>query len=196
MHNEYPTDRIHFEDTIKNNYIKRCILAYGPCRPDIVFPKTTKEDGKSIHFSKFYYNKILKSGIQVPRFWLCYSVGLDSVYCETCWLFANRLYAFFNNAWINGVNDWQHLSIKIDKHEMSVQHIDACKVRVLWVNNETIDKKTERQYSEEATFWRKVLHRIIKIILHLTSGNTALRGHEQKNNNPEQFDGEGTLISN
>lgn len=71
-----------------------------------------------------------------------------------------------------------------------------CKVRVLWVNNETIDKKTERQYSEKATFWRKVLHRIIKIILHLTSGNTALRGHEQKNNNPEQFDGEGTLISN
>lgn len=57
MQNEYPTDRIHFEDTINNNYIKRCILTYGPCRPEIVFPKTTKEDGKSIHFSKFYYNK-------------------------------------------------------------------------------------------------------------------------------------------
>ncbi|XP_008184893.1 zinc finger MYM-type protein 1-like [Acyrthosiphon pisum] len=77
---------------------------------------------------------------------------------------------------------------------MSVQHIDACKVRVVWVDNETIDKITERQYSEEATFWRKVLHRIIKIILHLTSGNTALRGHEQKNNNPEQFDGEGNFM--
>lgn len=53
---------------------------------------------------------------------------------------------------------------------------------------------TERQYSEEATFWRNVLHRIIKIILYLTSGNTALRGHEHKNKyNPEQLDGEGTI---
>jgi hypothetical protein len=88
MHNEYPTDRINFEDTIKNNYVKRCILTYGPCRPDIVFPKTTKEDGKSIHFSKFYYNKTLKSGIQ---------------------------------------------------------HIDACKVRVLWVKARLHDDSSTRQ---------------------------------------------------
>lgn len=68
IHNEYPTDRIHFEENIKDNHIKRCFLTYGPCRPDIVFPITTKENGKSLHFSKFYYNKTLKSGIQVPRF--------------------------------------------------------------------------------------------------------------------------------
>lgn len=102
MHNEYPTDNVYFEDNIKNYHIKRCILLYGPCRPVIVFLTTTKEDGKCHRFSKFYYTKTLKSGIQV----LCYSVGLDLVYCETCWLFANRLYSYFNNAWINGVNDW------------------------------------------------------------------------------------------
>ncbi|KAL4082839.1 hypothetical protein QTP88_029495 [Uroleucon formosanum] len=53
---------------------------------------------------------------------------------------------------------------KIDLHEKSIQHIDAIK----------------QQYSNEATYWRNVLKRIIKIILFLTSGNTALRGHEHK----------------
>lgn len=131
MSNGYPTNRIHFEDTIINNHIKRCILTYGPCWPDIVFPTTPKEDGKSLHFSKLYYNITLKSGIQAQRFWLCYSVGLTLVYYETCWLFANRLYSFFNNAWINRVSDWQNVSIKIGKHEMSLQIIYTCKVRVL-----------------------------------------------------------------
>ncbi|XP_025199559.1 uncharacterized protein LOC112597649 [Melanaphis sacchari] len=65
-------------------------------------------------------------------------------------------------------------------HEKSIQHIDAIKVRCIWEKNETIDKLTEQQYSNEAAYWRNVLKRIIKIILFLTSGNTALRGHEHK----------------
>lgn len=41
--------------------------------------------------------------------------------------------------------------------------------------------------------WRNVLERIIKIIIFLTAGNTALRGHEHKQKcNSEHFDDEGT----
>lgn len=76
--------------------------------------------------------------------------------CKTCWLFADHLYGFFNNAWINEVDDWQHLFIKMDKYEKSLRYIDASKICVLWVKNETIDKITERQYSE-ATFWKKMI---------------------------------------
>jgi len=76
---------------------------------------------------------------------------------------------------------------------MSLQYIEANKTRSLWKQNEAIDKISERQYSEEALFWRNVLERIIKIIIFLTVGNTVLRGHEHKQKcNSEHFDGEGT----
>lgn len=167
-------------DNIKDSNLKRLILSYGSCRPIIKFPYTQYENGKSYSFSKNYYFIKLKSGLSVPRKWLCYSVGLDAVYCESCWLFANRDYSYFNQAWINGINNWHSLSAKMDVHEKSLQHIEASKVRYGWENNNTIDKLTERQYSNEATYWRNVIKRIIKIILFLTAGNTAIRGHEHK----------------
>lgn len=114
----------------------------------------------------------LKSGINVPRFWLCYSVGWNVVYCETCWLFANRQYSYYNDSWINGINDWRHLSSKIEKHETSFQYIEAGKIRTCWVKNKTIDQSTEHLYTVEIEYWRNVLS--------LTAGNTALRGHEHK----------------
>ncbi|KAL4149653.1 hypothetical protein QTP88_003545 [Uroleucon formosanum] len=114
----------------------------------------------------------------------------------TCWVFANCHYSYFQKAWINGVNDWPNLTNKITTHEKSLQHIEASKTRALWKQNETIDKISERQYSEEALFWRNVLERIIKIILFLTAGNTALRGHEHKQKcNSEHFDGEVRLLA-
>ncbi|XP_022164206.1 uncharacterized protein LOC111029499 [Myzus persicae] len=192
LKNDYPTDRYHFDENIKDSNLKRLILAYGSCRPTIQFPYTEHENGKSYRFSKHYYFMKLKSGLSVPRKWLCYSVGLDVVYCETCWLFANRGYSYFNPSWVNGVNNWHCLSAKIDLHEKSIQHIDAIKLRCIWEKNETIDKLTEQQYSNEAAYWRNVLKRIIKIILFLTSGNTALRGHEHKGKfNEHEYINEG-----
>jgi len=130
-----------------------------------------------------------RTGIKIPRSWLCYSVDLNRVYCETCWLFADRNYPKFILNWINGLNDWQHFSQKIKAHEISIQHINAIKVRILWVKNQTIDKQLEEHISLEAKYWRDVLTRIIKIILFLTSGNTALRGNEGKSGTSREDEG-------
>jgi len=55
-----------------------------------------------------------------------------------------------------------------------------------------INKWTEQQYSNEAAYWRNVLKRIIKIILFLTSSNTALRGYEHKGKfNEHEYINEG-----
>lgn len=135
---------------------------------------------KTRKFSADYYFMMSKSGIKIPRLWLCYSVELNKSYCESCWLFADRNYPYFKYSWIEGINDWQHLSQKIAKHEKSVQHIEAVKLRTIWIKNQTIDVNLEKQISVEAKFWRDVLTRIIKIILFLTAGNTALRGNEGK----------------
>lgn len=114
-----------------------------------------------------------KSGKKIPRNWPCYSIILNKINCETCWLFADRFYKHYNSTWIYGIVDWQHVSQKICAHETSVQQIEAIKIRCIWGKNEVIEKELENQISEEAAFWRSVLERIIRIILHLTAGNNA-----------------------
>lgn len=170
---EYPTDRGLFEENINDN-LKRSILHFGPCKPAVHFPSNIQ--GRQ--FSTKYYQVTMKSGLIIPRIWLCYSIILDKAYCETCWLFADRTYGNFKFEWVNGMNDWHHLSQCLQRHEISIQHFEALKVRYLWVKNQTVDANLEKQYSKEATKWRNVLKRLIKIILTITSGNTALRGNE------------------
>ncbi|XP_022166846.1 uncharacterized protein LOC111031275 [Myzus persicae] len=106
--------------------------------------------------------------------------GKDCAYCEICWLFADRQNRNFKINWILGINDWHHIGEKIGTHEISQQHIQATEVRVRWLKNETIDKHMEDKIIKEASFWRSVLIRLVKIILFLTAGNTALRGNENK----------------
>ncbi|XP_025419683.1 uncharacterized protein LOC112690005 [Sipha flava] len=185
---EYPTDRGHFEDIISSD-MKYSIVSYGPCRPIINFPYSPDGSGVLRKFSASYYNMTTKSGLQIPRLWLCYSILLNRVYCETCWLFANRNQKGFKNNWIVGINDWHHMNDKINDHEKSQTHIYASSVRLHWSENKTINRHTEEQISKEADFWKNVLTRIIKIILYLTEGNTALRGNEGSGKNKSYSEG-------
>ncbi|KAL4141985.1 hypothetical protein QTP88_004518 [Uroleucon formosanum] len=180
---DYPTDQAHFLGITLTSVIKRSIIEYGPCRPKIEFPRN--EDKRK--FSVEYYYLSSKSGNRIPRTWLCYSPILNYVYCESCWLFADRQYINYKSEWITGIDNWQHLSQKIFKHESSIQHIKSVQIRSLWAKNKVLDSQLENQVSEEAAFWRSVLERIIMIILHLTSGNTALRGNEGKFSSKNQF---------
>lgn len=178
---EYPTDLAHFLGITLSDSIKRSIIEFGPCRLKIEFPRN--EENKK--FSIEYYYLSSKSGNRISQAWLCYSPILNYVYCETCWLFADRLYTHFKPEWITGIDNWQHLSQKIFKHKSSIQHIESVKIRLLWAKNKVLDRQLENQISEEAAFWRSVLERIIKIILHLTSGK--LHSEEMKVNLARQI---------
>ncbi|KAL4153438.1 hypothetical protein QTP88_001271 [Uroleucon formosanum] len=186
---DYPTDQANFLGITLTSVIKRSIIEYGPCRPKIEFPRN--EDKRK--FSVEYYYLLSKSGNRIPRTWLCYSPILNYVYCESCWLFADRQYINYKSEWITGIDNWKHLSLKIFKHESSIQHIKSVQIRSLWAKNKVLDSQLENQVSEEAAFWRSVLERIIMIILHLTSGNTALRGNEGKFSSKNQFS-EGNFL--
>lgn len=172
---DYPTDRGNFEGVdIVNSNLKRSILLYGPCRPiNVEFPYSPDGNGYLRKFSVQFYYKNTNTGLCIPRLWLCYSVILDCVYCETCWLFADRQYNNFKINWIVGINDWHHIGEKIGTHEISKQHILATELRC-WLKNKTIDKHIKEQIAKEASFWKSVLIRLVKIILFLTAGNTAL----------------------
>jgi len=85
--------------------------------------KMLKQKEKSIKGNRSILSLTTKSGLQIPRLWLCYSILLNRVYCETCWLFANRNQKGFKNNWIVGINDWHHMNDKINDHEKSQTHI-------------------------------------------------------------------------
>jgi len=170
----FPTDRANFCENIKEEKTKRYILKMGPCKPKGPFPYD-KEDNRC--FSESYYTSTTKTGMKLPRSWLCYSPKLDSCYCEPCWLFADRSAPFYNNAWANGIKDWKHLSTKIQRHESTQIHVGACVIYEHWKQNKTIDAELERNVRNAALFWRQALERIINVTLTLASCNMAFRGH-------------------
>jgi len=117
---------------------------YEPCKPNIQFLQNEKH-GK---FSSKYFYALSKSGNKISRNWLCYSIILNKIYCETCWLFADQFYKHYNATRIYGINDWQHASQKIDANETLVHHIEATKIRCIWAKNQVIDRELEIKFQK------------------------------------------------
>ena len=172
---EYPSDRGHYEDTIGDMDLKKKIVLCGPCQPHIMFK--SNEAGRK--FSVDYYYTVTKAGMKIKREWLCYSVKTNTVYCESCWLFADRRSPNFRPDWIKGVNDWRHLSMKIKIHQQSQLHVEAVIVHQRWKRGECIDEALDEQIKEERQLWIKVLRRLMDIVLTLAENNLAFRGERE-----------------
>ena len=177
LSNEFPTDRGILPADVTDPALKRTIIEHGPCKP--TWEKYfTNPEGKP-NFIESYYT-YSHGDINIPRQWLCYSPTLNRPYCEVCWLFADRG-CQQNRAWIDGVAGNTHnMSTKISKHEQSQQHIDAARDYGRWKTGKTIDEEAEQRMKLNVSFWTKVLHRLISIILTLCALNLALRGHREK----------------
>jgi hypothetical protein len=173
--NKYPSDRGHFNATVTDTDITRKIVMHGPCQPDISFPPNEK--GR--RFSADYYSTTTKTGMKIKRQWLCYSVLNNTVYCESCWLFANRNSRNFRSEWVDGVNDWKHLSEKIKIHQQSDVHIDAVIVHQQWKRGGCIEEALDLNIREERSKWIKVLSRLFDITLTLAENNLAFRGDNE-----------------
>lgn len=156
--------------------IRDFVLQHDPCQPEMKFP----DNAKGRHFSVTYYFMRTATGQSIRRTWLCYSPSLQKVYCENCWLFGDRGSPHFRPEWVNGIDDWQHLTQKIVRHETSITHIQAMKSRMDYSENKTILAAMDKQIIQEADRWKQVLRRIFKVILSLCSSNNALRGHKEK----------------
>ena len=164
---DFPTDIGHFPESLDSKD-KRYIVSMGSCKPTGPFPRNTKDNRC---FTTGYYVCKTKSGLELPRTWLCYSPQLNVAYCEPCWLFASLTWK---------TNNWQNLSRKIHQHETSTAHTAACVVYDHWRQNRTIDTDMERDILHEASFWRQVLHRVINVTLTLAVNNIPFRGHREK----------------
>ncbi|XP_043482137.1 zinc finger MYM-type protein 1-like [Leptopilina heterotoma] len=170
-----PTDKGHFPEILTADH-KKFVISNGSCRPAGPFPKNKETNS---HFSSYFYEMTNKAGVKIPRTWLCYSMILDCAYCEACWLFADRGQPNFQLTWIDGVSNWTKLSNKIKLHESSKIHFDACILFELWRDKKNINNYLEEQTLKENNFWRNVLHRIINVILTLSTCNLPFRGHRE-----------------
>jgi Domain of unknown function (DUF4371)/hAT family C-terminal dimerisation region len=171
----YPTDRGNFDDTILDTDLKKKIVLFGPCQPHIPFP--SNDTGRK--FSVEYYSTVTKAGMKIRREWLCYSVKTNTVYCDSCWLFADRCSTNFRPEWVQGLNDWKHLSEKIKIHQQSQVHVDAVIVHQRWKRGECIDEALDEQIREESQLWIKLLRRLTDIVLTLAENNLAFRGDRE-----------------
>lgn len=175
------TDLGNFLNKELNDELRRLIISSQSCRPQGPFPRDPKQEGR--RFSESYYNIQTKYGA-VPRRWLCYSKILDAAYCEPCWLFSCK-----KNQWCTGVREWKNLSVKVQQHSTTNNHIAACKVYDLWKKNQTIDAELENKLRYETSFWKQVLDRLFNIVLTLTRGSSALRGHREDISQIDQYHG-------
>ena len=176
FNNDYPTDRGLFSGDITDADLKRAIIGHGPCKPTSEKYFTNPEGLPNFRESYYHHTD---GNIKVPRQWLCYSPTLNRPYCDVCWLFAERK-SLINRAWIDGARgDIKNMSSKIHKHEKSDQHILAARTFGRWVAGKTVDKEAEKQKQLSLSFWTKVLHRLVAIILTLCSLNLALRGNRE-----------------
>ena len=115
------TDRGRFTGELSEN-LKNKIVNLEPHQPKGPFPKDPVTNRS---FSSHYYHVKTKTGQVIHRFWLCYSLILNAVYCHVCWLFSDRLNKNFSDAWCNGtIKDWQGLAKKIEstKHLTITSH--------------------------------------------------------------------------
>ena len=176
---DYPSDRGLYSDTITNDKLRCQIIKHGPCKPQNSNSFLPNSDGRK--FSSTRYITKTKTGINVENRWLSYSPSLQKAYCHVCWLFAERVGAHYRNEWINGVNDWGHLSQQIERHVQSSMHILSSIKHEVWCNTEErIDKEMEKQILQESNFWYQVLRRLVDIIFTLASSNLAFRGHREE----------------
>ncbi|XP_078507675.1 zinc finger MYM-type protein 1-like [Lissotriton helveticus] len=173
----YPSDRGNFLDKPWHDAeLRRFVIRSGPCKPIGPFPR----DNKNRCFSTKYYYKENRTGDKTPRLWLCYSLKMDSAYCEPCWLFGDRTLSSYQQAWANGIKDWQGMSREIKEHEMTRSHLVACAVHGRWRQDETIDTQLESDYKEQVNYWTQILSRIIDIALLLSTCNLPFRGHREQ----------------
>lgn len=112
----------------------------------------------------------------MERNWLCYSTIYGGVYCEPCWLFADRNAQYFQNSWCTGkIIDWKGLSKKIKEHEESKIHMNACVTYSHRKGKECIGSLLY----EKNMRWKEILRRILDVILTLSRCNLPFRGHRE-----------------
>lgn len=155
------TDIALYRDSFLTNDLRTSILFANAPKFQGPFPKNSKNRSFSVDYY-FTQNNALQ---KIEREWLRYSVLLDAVYCEACWLFGDRTDKNFNDAWCNGtINDWQGLSKKIKDHAGATTHLFSCSS---YDDFKASKANVKTHLTKEMDKYRDILKMILDIIVTL-----------------------------
>ncbi|CAN6678524.1 unnamed protein product [Malus baccata var. baccata] len=162
-----------------NAEMRALLVEKGPIREtNLTYPK----DKLSRKFSSHYYDQKLPTGEIYDRKWLVYSKELDKIFCFCCKLF--KTITSKSELVKDGISDWRHLGVKLDKHEKSKEHLTNSRT---WVElksrltkNQTIDKEFQMRIKKETNHWKQVMLRIIDVVKCLAIRNIAFRGINER----------------
>ncbi|XP_050546065.1 uncharacterized protein LOC126908198 [Daktulosphaira vitifoliae] len=178
-----PTDIGHFSHLSQLlDAAKKCIVEYGPCQPKEPFYRYSYNRVSNLSFNEiYYYSGSSMSGGKTIRLWLSYSIIHQVAYYHPCTLFGNRL-KNIQTSWIDGFDDWDHITIAMNRHESSTLHLVSCKAYNMYHKNLSIDCQIKTQDASESEYWTVVLTRIIDISITLGGQNLSFRGHREDAN--------------
>jgi hypothetical protein len=104
----------------------------------------------------------------------------DAAFCFCCKLHGRSAGQLANE----GCNDWKHLGGKLEKHELTPEHIKNMNT---WLEalrrlsrNDGIDNMMLEQIKKGKLNWRAVLTRILVVVQYLAENNGSFRGKTEK----------------
>ena len=117
---------------------------------------------------------------------MCYLSSMDHVYRQPCWLFSyenvspGTFYALQNPWGTTGLNEWRHLSQRIQSHKSSTHHAEACVIYQQWRNRETIEEALHDSLLKKTSFWQNILERLVNVTLMLSKCNLSFCGYSEE----------------
>lgn len=125
------------------------------------------------YLSPCIFQRTMLNGEKTSRNWLIYSQSRGSIFRGPCLLFGKE-----SSGFTLGFNDWKNAGNRVTEHENSKNHhnsILALKETGCKINNSVL-----ANMDEEINYWRKVSHRVVTVIVSLTSRGLPLRGDNEK----------------
>lgn len=133
--------------------------------------------GRKRSMQKSLFTRTLKNGTTQNREWLIYSKSTSTIFCGPCTLFKS------SNILAKGYSDWTNTYKILTDHEQSFDHTNNCikfKTRQKAINeNLDVDKKLKLQSLDDFTYWRRVLHYVVAVIIKLTFRGLPLKGDDE-----------------
>ena len=158
---------------------KRLILKEGRTTPKLTHIHVCKKGTRA--FKSTWYDKFL---------WLCGSLQKNRLFCWPCTLIGRK-----RNVWCNeGYNDWKNLSIALDRHSSSKDHIQN-EVTFKTLSKESLTvleqineqaKRSRKAFNEIVAKNRQIFKVLIDLTCLLAKQELSFRGHDESKDSYNQ----------
>lgn len=166
---------------------KNFILKLGPCQPlpEHLSGKSFPIDNHGRHFSHLWYTRFLPDGSKIQRDWLSYSISENKIFCLHCMLYSVNTHNVAGKSWTNiGFSNWINGVSRINKHELSSEHITA--TIKFKIKNHCVPLLPSIEYQKKIQIAtnRQIVSELIDIVIFLARHNLGFRGHNEQWSNP------------